>query len=84
MPLNIIKYSRDTNLAMWLENFHLTYRAGGADDDPFIIQYLPLYLTESARAWLKHLPMNNIHLWVDLKRIFIRNFQGTYVCPRNS
>ena len=48
MPPNFIKYSKDTNLVVWLEDFHLTYRAGGADDDLFIIQYLSLYLEESA------------------------------------
>jgi hypothetical protein len=47
-PPNIIKYFEDTNPAMWLEDFCLTYRASGADDDLFIIQYFLLYLTESA------------------------------------
>ena len=69
---------------MWLEDFCLTYRAGGADNDLFIIQYLPLYLAESARAWLEHLPANNIHSWADFKCVFVGNFQVTYVCPRNS
>jgi hypothetical protein len=55
-PPNIIKYSRDTNPTVWLEDFHLAYRAGGVDDDLFIIQYLPLYLAKSAGAWLEHLP----------------------------
>ena len=69
---------------MWLEDFRLACRAGGADDDLFIIQYLPLYLGESAQACLEQLPVNSIHLWVELKRIFMGNFQGTYVCPGNS
>ena len=73
-PPNIVKYSRDTNPAMWLEDFHLVYRVAGADDDLFIIQCLPLYLVENARAWLKHLPANSIHSWADFKRIFIGNF----------
>jgi hypothetical protein len=46
--LNIVKYFGDTNPAMWLEDFHLTSRVGGADDNLFIVQYLPLYLAESA------------------------------------
>ena len=69
---------------MWLEDFRLGYRAGGADDDLFIIQYLPLYLAESARAWLEHLPANNIHSWTDFKCIFMGKFKGTYVRPGNS
>jgi hypothetical protein len=77
-PSNIVKYS-DTNPVLWLEDFHLACRAGGADDDLFIIQYLPLYLMESTRAWLEHLPMDSIHSWVDFKCIFVGNFQGIYV-----
>ena len=66
------------------EDFCLTCRAGGADDDLFIIQYLPLYLAKSARAWLEYLLVDSIHSWADLKHIFVGNFQGTYVRPRNS
>jgi hypothetical protein len=47
-PLYIVKYYEDTNPAIWLEDFFLTYQVGGADDDLFIIQYLPLYIAESA------------------------------------
>ena len=60
-PPNIVKYSRDINPIVWLEDFRLAYQAGRTDDDLFIIQYLPLYLVESARAWLEHLPMDSIH-----------------------
>jgi hypothetical protein len=56
---------------MWLEDFRLAYRASRADDNLFIIQYLPLYLTESARASLEHLAVDSIHSWVDFKRIHV-------------
>ena len=59
---------------MWLEDFYLACRASGVDDNLFIIQYLPLYLAESARAWLEHLPTDNIHSWADFKCIFVGNF----------
>jgi hypothetical protein len=36
------------------------------------------------RTWLEHLPASQIHNWDDLVRTFVGNFQGTYVCPRNS
>jgi hypothetical protein len=45
----------------------------------FIIQFLPTYLADSARAWLDHLPRNMIDSWENLKEIFTGNFQGTYV-----
>jgi hypothetical protein len=48
----------------------------------FIIQFLPIYLADMSKAWLDHLPRNSIDCWEDLK-IFIENFQGTYVRPGN-
>jgi hypothetical protein len=39
----------------------------------FIIQLLPIYLANSTRAWLDHLPKNMIDSWEDLKDIFTRN-----------
>ena len=76
---NIVKYFRGTNPTVLLEDFRLAYRTGGADEDLFIIQSLPLYLMESARAWLEHLPTDNIHSWADFKRIFVGNFvDGSY------
>jgi hypothetical protein len=44
-PTNITKYTGEANPAVWLEDFRLAYRAGGADDC-FIIQYLPIYVRE--------------------------------------
>ena len=45
-PTNIAKYTRETNPEIWLEDFWLACRAGGVDDDHFIIQYLPIYVGE--------------------------------------
>jgi hypothetical protein len=72
-------YDDRTNLRVWLEEYRLTCRVDRADVDFFIIQFLSIYLADSARAWLDHLPRNSIHCWEDLKEIFNRNFQGTYV-----
>jgi hypothetical protein len=46
-----------------------------------IIRNLPLHLADSARAWLEHLPANQIHDWHDLVETFVGNFQGTYLRP---
>lgn len=56
---------------------------GGADHNYFII-WNPLYLVDSARAWLENLRPECIQNWADLEEIFVRNFQGTYMCPDNS
>ena len=54
------------------------------DDDHFIIQYLPIYTGEHVRACFEFLLHDSIHDWVDLKRVFVGNFQGTYIRPGNS
>jgi hypothetical protein len=37
VPNNIVKYDDRTNPSIWLEDYRLACRAGGADDDLFII-----------------------------------------------
>jgi hypothetical protein len=64
--VNIIKYDGKTNPSVRLEDYRLVYRASGASNDPFIIQFIPIYLSDSARAWLDHLPRNIINSWDDL------------------
>jgi hypothetical protein len=54
------------------------------NDDNLIIRNLPLFLSDYARAWLKHLPLAQIHDWEDLVWVFEGNFQGTYICLGNS
>jgi len=53
-------------------------------DDAVIIHNLPLHLEDSTRTWLEHLPANQIRDWDDLVKIFVGNFQGTYVRLGNS
>jgi hypothetical protein len=57
---------------------------GGATDDRVIIRQLPLFLSDTARAWLEDLPPRQIHDWDNLVRVFERNFKGTYMRPGNS
>jgi hypothetical protein len=63
---------------VWLEDYRLACHAGGATDDLFIIKNLSLYLGDSTRTWLEHLPHDKISSWTDLHRVFVGNFQGTY------
>jgi hypothetical protein len=83
-PANITKYSGEMNLELWLDDYHLAWQLGGVDDDRFIICNLPLFLADSVRAWLEHLPTRHIHNWADLVKVFVGSFQGTYVRPGNS
>jgi hypothetical protein len=74
----------ETRPELWLADYRLACQLGGTDDDNLIIHNLPLFLSDAARAWLEHLPPAQISNWDDLVKAFARNFQGTYVCPRNS
>jgi hypothetical protein len=71
------------NLALWLEDYRLTCRGGGAVNDDFIIRNFPLSLDDLARTLLEHLPAHLNHSWSDLREIFMGNFQATYKCPEN-
>jgi hypothetical protein len=64
-PSNVVKYDGKTNPNVWLEDYRLTCKVGGEDDDLFIIQFLPIYL--AARVWLDHLLRNVIDGWEDLR-----------------
>jgi hypothetical protein len=80
----ITKYSGETRSELWLVDYWLACQLGGTDDDNLIIRNLPLFLSDSARAWLEHLPPAQISNWDDLVKAFAGNFQGTYVRPGNS
>jgi hypothetical protein len=83
-PTTIAKYSGETRPKLWLADYRLACHLGGTDDDNLIIRNLPLFLSDTARAWLEHLPPGQISNWDDLVQAFVGNFQGTYVRPRNS
>jgi hypothetical protein len=83
-PTTITKYSGETRMELWLADYRLACQLGGTDDDNLIIRNLPLFLSDTARAWLEHLPSGQISNWNDLVQAFAGNFQGTYVRPGNS
>ena len=60
-PANLTKYSGETNPKLWLTDYRLACQLGSADDDLLIICSLPLFLSDSERAWLEHLPPSQIH-----------------------
>jgi hypothetical protein len=46
---NIEKYDGETDLKIWLVNYQLAMKAASTPDTFFMIQYLPIYLTDFAR-----------------------------------
>jgi hypothetical protein len=57
----------DTKPSVWLEDYQLACHAEGVTDDLFNIKNLPLYLSDSERTWLEHMPHDKIHNWTDLR-----------------
>ena len=55
------------NPGLWLKDYWLTCWADGAVSDDFVIRNLPLFLANSTRTWLEHLPPNYVQSWADLK-----------------
>jgi hypothetical protein len=74
----------ETRPELWLADYRLACQLGGTDDDNLIICNLPLFLSDTARAWLEHLPPGQISNWDDLVQAFAGNFEVTYVRPGNS
>jgi hypothetical protein len=70
----ITKYSGETRPELWLTDYRLACHLGGMDDDNLIIRNLPLFLSDTARAWLEHLPPGQISNWDDLVQAFAGNF----------
>jgi hypothetical protein len=81
--MHISMYDGETNPEHWLEDYRLTMKAEGSNDD-FTIQYLSLFLSCLTKAWLEQLELGSICCWGDLRSVFIGHFQGTYTWPRNS
>ena len=73
-PTTLVKYSGETDPAVWLNDYCLAGQLGGATDDVVIIRNLHLHLANSTRTWLEHLPTNQIHDWANLVKIFVGNF----------
>jgi hypothetical protein len=73
-PTTITKYSGETRPELWLADYRLACQLGGTDDDNLIIRNLPLFLSDTARAWLEHLPPGQISNWDDLVQAFTGNF----------
>jgi hypothetical protein len=71
--MHISKFDDETNPDHWFEDYHLAMRASGSDDN-FIIQYLPLLLSSSTRAWINQLKPGSIRYWGDLHSVFIGHF----------
>jgi hypothetical protein len=80
-PTNVPRYDGDTNPSVWLEGYRLACHAGGATHDLFVIKNLLLYLGDYARTWPEHLPRDKNNDWTNLRRVFVGNFQGTYMRP---
>lgn len=53
--MTLTKYNGKTKPELWLADFRLAYQLGGAPNDHVIMRQLPLFLLDTARAWLEDL-----------------------------
>ena len=60
-PTTLVKYSGETDPAVWLNDYRLACQLGGATEDAVIIHNLPHHLADATRTWLEHLPADQIH-----------------------
>jgi hypothetical protein len=65
-PTNVPMYDGETNPSVWLDDFRLACHTGAAMNDLFTIKNQSLYLGDSARTWLEHLPHCRINDWMEL------------------
>jgi hypothetical protein len=59
-------------------------KVASAPNTFFIIQYLPIYITDSTRNWLNNLREGTMRQWADLKKAFYNHFEGAYTKPGTS
>ena len=55
-PTTLVKYSGETDPAVWLNDYCLACQLGGATNDAVIIRNITLHLVDGTRTWLEHLP----------------------------
>jgi hypothetical protein len=75
---NIEKYDGEIDLKIWLAYCQLAMKAASAPDTFFMIQYLPIYLIDSAIKWLNNLQKGTIKRWADLKKHSIITLRGLH------
>jgi hypothetical protein len=79
-PSRIEKYDGSTNPADWLEVYQLAIEAVGGNSY-VMANYLPVFLSSSARTWLLGLPSGSVCSWTHLCRLFNNNFHATCAHP---
>jgi hypothetical protein len=75
---NIEKYDGERDPKIWLVKYQLTMKVASAPNVFFMIQYLPIYLTDFARNWLNNLREGTIRRWADLEKAFCNHFEEAY------
>lgn len=53
-------------------------KSASASDPYFMVQYILIFLIDSARSWLDHLEEGTIKSWNNLERVFLSHFEGAY------
>jgi hypothetical protein len=74
-PREVTKYDGSDNPSLWLEEYETTMMIKNVSE-MIVTRYLPMMMKGAASYWIQGLPTNSIHSWNDMRRVFIRNFEG--------
>jgi hypothetical protein len=80
LPSEAARYDGKVNPALWLEDYEMAMMIKNTSE-LIMVRYLPMMMKDAARNWIHGLSSNSIHSWYEMRRVFIRNFEGTYRQP---
>jgi hypothetical protein len=79
-PHDVVKYDRKLNPTLCLKDYEMGMIIQNASD-MIMTRYLPLMMKDAVRNWIQGLHADNVNSWYEMRRVFIRNFKGTYKRP---
>jgi hypothetical protein len=76
-PKEIKKYEPTLDPIVWVDSYLLAMGIA-SHTDLLAARYLPLMMEGTTRQWINTLPPNSIDSWEDMRRAFIKHFEGSY------
>ena len=73
---NLQKYDGKQDPHQWLRIYSTAIEVAGGTNSTKAIYFL-MALELATLTWLESLKHDSIHLWEDLKKLFVDNFQGS-------
>lgn len=77
LPRNTPKFNDTIKTEDWLTDYSTVVGIAGGNRR-LAVRYAPLMLQGLAWTWLNSLPAGSINVWLNLEKVFVLNFNGTY------